>query len=385
MSINGRIGRDGDEGAARDYPPGYANALLAPSAHLLMNYAAYTTEDFLADESFQSFVAERDAAAVAFWHAWIAQHPAKAPEFDEAVAVLQLLATRQPQPVPAALKEAEAAKLWQAMRPTPATRPALRVGRRARRWAAATAAALVLGLGGLGMWQHAAAPAWTTYATHTGEHRQLTLPDGSVVTLNANSELRMATAWQPGEAREVWLAGEAFFNVQHTAPAQQKAVAAAPANVKFTVHAGPLDVAVLGTQFDVLNRPGRTNVVLKSGQVQLRHQQAGRTEELLMQPGELVEYRPTTPAARLAKRPVNAGLYAAWTTGHLDFDNTPVAEIITLLQDTYGLRIVVRDPGLLRQKLTGSVPTHDVDTLLDAFGKSLDVRVQRDGNQVTLD
>lgn len=360
-----------------------------PFRHLLMSYAAYSTEDFLADESFQSFVIGHDPAAVQFWRAWIAQHPAKAPEFDEAVALLQLLATRQPAPLPAALKKEEAAKLWHAMHPpvAPRAQPALRVGRHARRWAGAVVAALVLGLGGAGLWQQARtpAPAWTRYTTRNGEHRTVTLPDGSSVTLNANSTLKMAAAWQPGQHREVWLAGEAFFNVRHTAPAGLKAVATAPANVKFTVHAGPLDVAVLGTQFDVLNRLGKTKVVLKSGQVQLRHQHAGRTEELLLKPGELAEYQPAAPQNLLAKRPVNPELYAAWTTGHLDFDNTPVSEIITLLQDTYGLEIAVRDPALPRQKLTGSVPNHDVDALLNALGKSLDVSVRREGNRVRLD
>ena len=378
-------------GATGDYPPGRKTERNAdgPFPHLLMNYAVYSTEDFLADESFQSFVIRDDTAAMQFWHAWIVQNPARQPEFDEAVALLQLLATRQLQPLPDALKQEEAAKLWHAMHPlvAPRAQPTLRVGRRARRWTSAAIAALALGFAGMGLWQHAAptAPAWTNYTTHAGEHREVTLPDGSRVTLNANSELKLATTWQPSHPREVWLAGEAFFVVRHTAPAQLKAVNGAPANVKFTVHAGPLDVAVLGTQFDVLNRSGRAKVVLNSGQVQLRHQRAGRTEEVLMKPGELVEYRSAAPQAPLAKRPVDASLYAAWTTGHLDFNDTPVAEIITLLEDTYGLEITVGDPALRRQKLTGSVPNHDVDVLLNAFSKSLDVRVRREGNHVWLD
>ena len=43
------------------------------------------------------------------------------------------------------------------------------------------------------------------------------------------------------------------------------------------------------------------------------------------------------------------------------------------------------DPALRRQKLTGSVPNHDVDVLLNAFSKLLDVRVRREGNHVWLD
>ncbi|MGI4863115.1 MAG: FecR family protein [Janthinobacterium lividum] len=353
-----------------------------------MNYAAYSTEDFLADESFQAFVGGYDAVAGQFWRAWLAQHPAKQAEADEAAALLRLLATNQAAPVPQQLQQAEAAKLWQAMH-APVAQPALRVSR-ARRWVGAGLAALVLSAVGVGLWQYstsapASVSAWTSYATRTGEHRKVRLPDGSQVTLNANSVLRLATTWQTGHAREVWLTGEAFFNVQHTAPAQLTAVAAAPANVKFTVHAGPLEVAVLGTQFDVLNRAGRTNVVLQSGQVQLRHQLAGRTEELLLKPGEMAEFRPAAPAAPLAKRPVNAPLYAAWTSGHLDFDDTPMAEVITLLEDTYGLHITLRNPALRQQKLTGSVPNHDLDVLLTTLAKSLDTNVHRTGSQVQFD
>ena len=353
-----------------------------------MNYAAYSTEDFLADESFQAFVSGHDAVAGQFWRAWLTQHPAKQAEADEAMALLHLLATSQAPPVLQQLKQVEAAKLWQAMH-APATQPALRVGR-ARRWVGVAGAALVLGAAGVGLWRYAAiapapASAWISYATRTGEHREVRLPDGSQVTLNANSVLKLATTWQPGHAREVWLSGEAFFRVQHTAPAQLTAVADAPAAVKFTVHAGPLEVAVLGTQFDVLNRAGRTNVILQSGQVQLRHQLAGRTEELLLKPGEMAEFLPTAPAAPLAKRPVNAPLYAAWTSGHLDFDDTPMAEVITLLEDTYGLHITLRNPALRQQKLTGSVPNHDLDVLLTTLAKSLDTNVHRTGSQVRFD
>ena len=356
-----------------------------------MSYAAYSTEDFLADESFQAFVEGHDAAAGQFWRAWLAQHPTKHAEADEAAALLRLLATAPAPPQLQQVQQAEAAKLWQAMHApvAPAIRPALRVGR-ARRWVGAGVAALLLSTIGVGLWQYRAsaptpAPAWTSYATRPGEHRELTLPDGSRVTLNANSVLKMATTWQPGRAREVWLTGEGFFRVQHTAPARLTAVATAPANVKFTVHAGPLDVAVLGTQFDVLNRAGRTNVVLQSGQVQLRHQLAGRTEELLLKPGEMAEFLPAAPTAPLAKRPVNAPLYAAWTSGHLDFEDTPMAEVITLLEDAYGLHITLRSPALRQQKLSGSVPNQDLDILLNTLAKSLDTKVHRTGSQVRFD
>jgi transmembrane sensor len=345
-----------------------------------MNYAAYSTEDFLADESFQSFVVESDPAAVHFWQQWLVEHPTCAPTFYEAEAILQQLIA-QPRPVDATLKEAELAKLWQSMRP--AAQPVLRVSRRTRRWPVALLAVLAL-LAGVGLWHWNAAPQWASYTTRANEHRQITLPDGSHVTLNGNSVLKTAATWQPGQAREVWLTGEGFFEVQHTAPAAMKAVAAAPANVKFTVHAGTLDVAVLGTQFNVRHRADGTKVVLRSGQIQLSRRE-GPAEPVLMKPGELVATKPDRPQQPLTKRAVQADFYSAWTSGHLDFDNTPVADIVALLQDGYGLQVTLDNPALLQQKLTGSVPNQDLDVLLNSLGKSLDVKVRREGQHVWLD
>jgi ferric-dicitrate binding protein FerR (iron transport regulator) len=355
-----------------------------------MKYSHYSTEDFLADESFQAYVLGRDPAAAQFWPQWLAQHPAQEADFQEAAALLRQLAG-QHAPVSAELQRAEAAKLRQHIREVASTgpQPLLRSGRRARRlqvgWAAALLVVVGLLVAGLGLWrQSTAAPTYTYYTASGGAPQSVVLPDGSRVVLQANGKLTLATTWQPGHAREVWLTGDAYFDVAHTAPAALKAVALAPDHVKFTVHAGPLEVAVLGTQFTVFNHNARPKVVLNSGQIALttRH---GSQQPLLLKPGELAVYNAATPAAPLSKRPVQAALYSAWTSGQLDFNDMPVPDIIAALQDTYGIQITVRNPSLLRQKLTGSLPGNDLEGMLAALGKSLDVTIHRTGRQVSLD
>jgi ferric-dicitrate binding protein FerR (iron transport regulator) len=354
-----------------------------------MKYSDYATEDFLADESFQAYVLGRDPAAGQFWPQWLAQHPAQEADFQEAAALLRQLAGQR-SPVPAQLQREEATKLRQRIREVAGAgpQPRLRSGRRARRWQAGWVAALLVVVGllvaGLGLWPRPAAPTYTHYTAPGGAPRPVVLPDGSRVMLQANGKLTLATTWQPGHAREVWLTGDAYFDVAHTAPAALKAVALAPAHTKFTVHAGPLDIAVLGTRFTVFNHDTRPKVVLSSGQIALTARR-GPQQPVLLHPGELAVYNAATPEAPLSKRPVQAALYSAWTSGQLDFNDTPVPDIIAALQDTYGIQITVRNTGLLRQKLTGSLPGNDLEGMLLALGKSLDVNVHRTGRQVSLD
>ena len=348
--------------------------------------ALYSTEDLLADESFQAYALGTDAAAVQHWQAWLAQNPAQEASFREAEAVLHLLRTGQrPQPS-AELKQQETARLWQALNaPALPAAPRLRSARPTRRWPVALGALLLAVLAAGLLWvRRPARPAYVRYAAPATAPRTVALPDGSHVVLEAGSVLTVAANWPAKQARQVWLRGSAYFDVQHLAPPAMRSVPGAPVAAKFVVHAGPLDVAVLGTQFTVFSHGSRTKVVLSEGQIELSRTQ-GHAERLLLHPGELAECDAAAPNAPLLSREVKPRLYTAWTSGQLDFDDLPVADIVATLQDTYGLQITVRDPQLLRQRLSGSLPTQDLNAMLAAFGKILDAQVHRQGNQVWID
>jgi transmembrane sensor len=347
-----------------------------------MPHAHYLLDDFLLDESFQAYAAGTDAQAVQYWAQWLAAHPEKQLEAQQAHALLQDLAHARSQPVPISLKEHELVRFQQARRVLPVPAPRLRTQRRLR-WALGALASLLL-LAGLRWWQWPSTPSGgtTRYATGQGYQRTLTLPDGSMVTLNGNSTLTTAATWQPNSPREVWLTGEGYFQVKHLANKPIANIAGAPANVKFVVYAGKLNIAVLGTEFDVNSRPGATRVVLTEGRVAVERQALLARESLLMQPGDLVES--TTAEPGLNRRHVRPTLYSAWTKGHLDFRQTTVRDIVQLLQDNYGLRVTVTAPALLRLTVTGDLPASDIDLLLPALAKSLEIKVTRTGDTVRL-
>lgn len=82
--------------------------------------------------------------------------------------------------------------------------------------------------------------------TSRGEKSTFMMEDGTRVTLNADSKLEYAANF-PQESREVYLTGEAFFDVH------------SDARKPFIIHANNMDIKVLGTAFNVKSYPNETS------------------------------------------------------------------------------------------------------------------------------
>lgn len=212
----------------------------------------------------------------------------------------------------------------------------------------------------------------TIHATAFGETRNITLPDGSEVKLNGNSTLRHAKVWEKDEIRDVWLEGEAYFTVKHLDNHQ-----------KFIVHATTdFNVEVLGTEFNVNNRGGKTKVVLSSGKVMLNLQNETKAAHLQMLPGEMAEYIHNDQV--LTKKEVDPQVYTSWRNNRLLFDDTSLGEIKSILESTYGLTVIVKDKKLLEKRLYGSAPSNDIQLLLKGLEHSLGNQISLEGNTVTI-
>jgi ferric-dicitrate binding protein FerR (iron transport regulator) len=209
-----------------------------------------------------------------------------------------------------------------------------------------------------------------SYATAFGQTAKVVLPDSSVITLNGNSSIQYISGWSDKVPREVWLKGEAFFSVKHTYNHQ-----------KFLVHTSDkFNVEVLGTEFNVYNRNAKTRVVLNSGKVTLNMPESAKQNRLTMEPGELVEFEDSP--SQFVKRGVNTAIYSSWINKKLILDNTSFREIALLLEETYGLSVVVPDKSLYEERFTGIVPCENAGMLLNAVALSFNLTIQKKGNQV---
>ncbi len=245
-------------------------------------------------------------------------------------------------------------------------------GQRLTWLAAATVSLLLLATGSWWFYQRTTTSPWLTLHTPYGQTRRVVLPDQSIVTLNGNTSIRYAKQWQTELPREIWVEGEAFFEVVHTRNHQP-----------FRVHLPErMNVEVLGTRFNVYTRQSATRVVLNEGRIQMRVAD-NPGNQLEMKPGEM--FFADTKTRIFYKKPVDAQAQSSWRTDKLVFDGTTLAEIAGLLEDTYGLEVDIRNQKLNGQKFSGTIPSKDAATILRGLSGLFDLTITRTDNHVTIE
>ncbi len=212
----------------------------------------------------------------------------------------------------------------------------------------------------------------SSYATSYGETKTFRLPDGTKVTLNANSELSLTEEWGEGIVREVWLEGEAFFSVVHTQDERE-----------FLVHTyNELSVEVLGTQFNVNSRNNKATVVLNSGKVKVQTQQQGAEAQWIMQPGDLIAYEHETQQVK--QKTVDTTLYTSWRNNLLLFKDTPLHEIALTIKENYGYQVSFEHDSLAQLRFTGSNPADQLDLLLRTLELSFDIQITKERKRILM-
>ncbi len=238
-----------------------------------------------------------------------------------------------------------------------------------------------LGVGALWAWRSGALRperptarrpvAMREYITREGQRADILLADGTRAVVSVASRLRVPVDYG-ATARDVYLEGEAYFEVRHNARAP------------FRVHAGRAIARDIGTAFVVRaysDEPAVT-VVVRSGRVALHADTAAAARSVVLGAGELGRL---DSAARLAvEHHVDVDAYLAWTRGHLTFRLRPFAEVARELERWYGLHITWDDPSLAATPVTASFVDQPESEVLAILAQLLDVRYHRDGSRVQL-
>lgn len=198
-----------------------------------------------------------------------------------------------------------------------------------------------------------------THATQLAEIREITLDDGSVVTLGARSQI--ATEFTAAARQVTLLSGEAFFEV------------AKDADRPFYVAAEDTLVRVVGTKFDVKHGPGAVHVSVLEGVVEvmkpediretIKTADTRQVDKQVLAAGDRMAARRAEPLPRVeAVQTVEPG---AWRTGRLAYENASLAEIIADANRYHERSIIVISSDLEALRATIAFRTDDIDQMLE--------------------
>lgn len=340
------------------------------------NYASFSVTDFICDEYFQDWILHPDEEKEAFWQSWIDKNPGKKEIIEQAGKVLQCLEFREHFPTKEQIRLA-LAKNMEMITVRQAHRPIESKWIWLRRWAAAAIfiGIVFLGLGAFNYWQrHAMITVSTVYA----QIKTIHLPDSSLITLNAHSSVSYPRFWNKRHEREVWLKGEAFFEVKHL----NKDVHHILPGEHFIVHTRNVNVEVLGTSFDVNTKGGVTKVMLKTGMVELKFVKEKR-QSVMMEPGDLIAYN--LPGNKLTKSTVNVDDYTAWTDRKLMLEGASVKEIAQYLEDFYGYKIQYKDTAIENKTMEGTLMLDSLPDVLFVMSTALDIKIEQNGDTLVFE
>ncbi len=328
----------------------------------------YNLTDLLNDPDFIIWVTAPNAQSDSYWASVQTNHPYLHQLIGEARDLI--LGMRFEQQLMGSL---EYEKLWELIAQNtiqvPTKRPVFSI------WIRTMAAAvLAFAIFGAGLYFYSNRQ--IGISTEYGQMKNLILPDGSELVLNANSSVKYHSKFERAKPREIWLKGEAFFKVKHL---HNKGNIAK--GDLFIVHVGGADIKVLGTTFNVKDRRGIVNVALLEGTVSVKAAN-DKHKGLIMRPGQLVYYDRTKDSIFLENGNITAS--QAWKDGLLIFQDLSVEELFKQLEDTYGYHAVFKNVDLKKKKISGTFSTGNYDNLLKGVGIALDISIKKEENSKQL-
>lgn len=213
---------------------------------------------------------------------------------------------------------------------------------------------------------------------HGDTKREILLPDGTAVILNAGSSLEYdSTALLAGK-REVTLYGEGFFKVK------------ADENHPFMIKTGKVDVRVLGTIFNLKAYPedNRVETYLISGKVEVTYRNKDKETRTQLKPRErfvinlqtLVADRKAAPEKQIttllmkpktSEAPEDSIAVPAWMQGRLEFENVTFEQLVNELERWYNVQIDIKDDKLKGEVFSGAFNNKPLPEVLQALQYTL--------------
>ncbi len=205
-----------------------------------------------------------------------------------------------------------------------------------------------------------------------GKKFEVQLSDGTLVHLNAGTSLRYPVQFVKNQNRQVYLLGEAFFEVEKDK------------EHPFNVNTQNVNVEVLGTKFnvDTYSENISTDVVLVEGKVSLYKDQKTKENQVYLKPGEKGSNE--KGQSKITTEQVNTEYYTAWVKGSLVFKNASFDAIIKKLERRYNVTFINRNKTLGREIFNARFDNEPIEVVLKYFSDSYAIDYDIDRDRITI-
>lgn len=250
------------------------------------------------------------------------------------------------------------------------TRPHTRTFISPRVWQVAAAILLLAGAYLLSpmLHRHSQNPPMREAVAANGQRTTVTLDDGTRISLNGGSRIRYA-AVHTGD-RDVYLDGEAYFDVRHD-PSR-----------RFRVHAGSAVIQDIGTQFTVgAYASSEVDVAVSEGSVSLARESASATA-VQLRAGDVGVL--TDSGSPSVSHPASLDVYTGWTNGTLVLDGYSLARAAAAIERWYDVKIVIGDSSSAKRPVFARFHGQTADQAIRALALAVDMTVSHDRRTYTL-
>ena len=205
------------------------------------------------------------------------------------------------------------------------------------------------------------------------EVQEVTLPDGTKVTLNANSRLFYPTAFNADE-RIIKLHGEAFFDVTKNP------------DKPFVILSTKTRTEVLGTSFNLRTFPGKKKheLVVHTGKVSFLGFGA---DEVILEPGEKGTFYITGDVEKdfeMIKSKAPSTNDVSWITGKLEFNGTPLRQLFSDLEKHYNVQFKTDSSVPSSADFTGDYNNATLEQVTQDIATATGLNIRIEGDKVTV-
>ncbi len=212
---------------------------------------------------------------------------------------------------------------------------------------------------------------WVTKYNPKGQKSTITLPDRSVVKLNANSKLIYPAEFEPGK-REVILEGEAFFKVEKDK------------NRPFTIKTGEVTTTVLGTSFNInaYSYNKKIKIAVVTGKVTVANKETEKQRDFVLESTEMLAY--DSKSKDFEKSIFDPNEELGWQDEILQFKDAGSQEIVEKLENWYGVKIHLTNGTAIPGGFTGSFKEQSLEHVLEIMGAASGFGFEISEDEVTI-